>query len=112
MWMLVLNCLRLVDMIAMKFVCRRFNEKINDNKRFRICKKFVDDISCKHFLVTGFCYWVLVLRYLKVEFITFIQSLFLRYRFENLLRDISNSNILSHLCGWTRFYNFNNLTII
>ena len=52
--MFVLNYLRLVDMIAMKFVCRRFNEIINDNKRFRICKKSVDDISCKHFLVTGF----------------------------------------------------------
>ena len=51
-WILVLNYLRLVDMIAMKFVCRRFNEIINDSKRFRehiktlngiICKKLFDD---------------------------------------------------------------------
>ena len=33
-WMLVLNYLKLVDMIAMKFLCRRFNEVINDNKRY------------------------------------------------------------------------------
>ena len=61
--MLVLNYLRLVDMIAMKFFCRRFNEIRNDNKRFRehikilngiICKKFVDDIFRKDFLVSGF----------------------------------------------------------
>ena len=32
--MLLLNYLRLVDMIAMKFVCRRFNEIINVIKDF------------------------------------------------------------------------------
>ena len=31
-WVFVLNYLRLVDVIAMKCLCIRFNEIINDNK--------------------------------------------------------------------------------
>ena len=101
-------------MIAIKFLCRRFNEIINENKRFReyikisngiICKKFVDEIFRKHFLVSGF-------EIFKGRIDDIYAKSFLRHRFENLLRDISNSNLLSYLRGQARFYKFNNLTII
>ena len=67
--------------------------------------EFVDVIFRKNFLVSGF-------EILKGEIDDIYTKSFLRYRFENLLTDISNSNTLFHLCGWVRFYKFNNLTII
>ena len=77
-------------MIAIKFLCRRFNEIINDNKRFReyikisngiICKKFVDDIFRKHFLVSGF-------EIFKGRIDDIYTKSCLKYRLENFLIQI------------------------
>ena len=88
--------LRLVDVFAVVFVSKTFNEIIHQNQRFCedqklshqiICEKHVDEIFFSNFINSGFRIYSTVER-------NIIVYSFLRYSTENLRGVVSKAGIL------------------
>ena len=103
--MIVSKYLRLVDMLAVMFVCKTFNEIVYQNKRFCehlnlsdqiICKKYVGEIFFSNFIKSVFRVYSIVNQ-------DVIVNSFLRYRTGNLRRVVSNAGILAYLLSCSRF---------
>ena len=105
---LILKYLNLVDINAIPFVCKSFYEIVyyyeiyceHQLSEQIICKTSVINSSLKHFLVQNFSF--------LFRSDTAFNS-FTRYKFENLSKEISVTNVFSHFLCCSRFNKFNNV---